>query len=59
VIVSVVREDMMNDVIKTLEQKFETIKNGKGIAFAVPMSGVIGVNMYQFLSNNRLKRGDE
>ncbi len=59
VIVSVVREDMMEDVIKTLEQKFETIKNGKGIAFAVPMSGVIGVNMYQFLSNNRLKRGNE
>jgi nitrogen regulatory protein PII len=59
VIVSVVREDMMDDVIKTLEQKFETIKNGKGIAFAVPMSGVIGVNMYQFLSNNRLKRGNE
>ena len=59
VIVSVVREDRMEDVIKTLEQKFETIKNGKGIAFAVPMSGVIGVNMYQFLSNNRLKRGNE
>jgi nitrogen regulatory protein PII len=59
VIVSIVREDMMDDVIKTLEQKFETIKNGKGIAFAVPMSGVIGVNMYQFLSNNRLKRGNE
>ena len=59
VIVSVVREDVIDDVIKTLEQKFETIKNGKGIAFAVPMSGVIGVNMYQFLSNNRQKRGNE
>ena len=59
VIVSVVREDVVDDVIKTLEQKFETIKNGKGIAFAVPMSGVIGVNMYQFLSNNRQKRGNE
>jgi nitrogen regulatory protein PII len=59
VIVSVVREDVIDDIIKTLEQKFETIKNGKGIAFAVPMSGVIGVNMYQFLSNNRQKRGNE
>ena len=59
VIVSVVREDRVDEITKTLEQKFETIKNGKGIAFAVPMSGVIGVNMYQFLSNNRQKRGNE
>ncbi len=59
VIVSVVREDLVDDITKTLEQKFETIKNGKGIAFAVPMSGIIGVNMYQFLSNNRQKRGNE
>ena len=59
VIVSVVREDLVDEITKTLEQKFETIKNGKGIAFAVPMSGIIGVNMYQFLSNNRLKRWNE
>jgi hypothetical protein len=59
VIVSVVREDLVDEITKTLEQKFEAIKNGKGIAFAVPMSGIIGVNMYQFLSNNRQKRGNE
>ena len=59
VIFSVVREDLVDEITKTLEQKFETIKNGKGIAFAVPMSGIIGVNMYQFLSNNRQKRGNE
>ena len=58
VIFSVVREDLVDEITKTLEQKFETIKNGKGIAFAVPLSSVIGVNLYQFLSNNRLKRGD-
>ena len=59
VIISVVREDLVGEITKTLEQKFETIKNGKGIAFAVPMSGIIGVNMYQFLSNNRQKRWNE
>jgi nitrogen regulatory protein PII len=59
VLISVVREDWVDEITKTLEQKFETIKNGKGIAFAVPLSGVIGVNMYQFLSNNRQKRGNE
>ena len=56
VLISVVREDKMDGVMNCLEQKFSTIKNGKGIAFAVPMSSVIGVNMYQFLSNNKLGR---
>ena len=26
-------------------------KNGKGIAFTIPISSVIGVMIYQFLSN--------
>lgn len=58
VILSVVREDMVEPVIKCLESKFETIRNGKGIAIAVPLSSVIGVNMYQFLSNNKQGRED-
>ena len=56
VLVSVVREDMMDTVMNCLEDKFATIRGGKGIAFAVPMSSVIGVNLYQFLSNNRQGR---
>ena len=53
VILSVVRDDMVDQIIRCLEDKFATIRNGKGIAFAVPLSGVIGVNIYRFLSNNR------
>ena len=56
VIFSVVREDKVDPIMKCLENKFETIKNGKGIAFAVPLSSVIGVNLYQFLSNNEQGR---
>ena len=56
VILSVVREDMVETVMNTLEDKFATIRNGKGIAFAVPLSSVIGVNLYQFLSDNRMGR---
>jgi hypothetical protein len=56
VILSVVREDMVESIMQTLEDKFHTIKNGKGIAFAVPLSSIIGVNLYQFMSNNRLGR---
>ena len=53
VILSVVREDMMDMVMNCLEDKFATIRNGKGIAFAVPLSSVIGVNLYRFLSDRR------
>ena len=53
---SVVREDMVDPIMKCLEDKFETVRNGKGIAVAVPLSGVIGINMYQFLSNNKQGR---
>ena len=58
VVLSVVREDMVDTILTTLEDKFATIRNGKGIAFAVPLSSVIGVNMYQFLSDNRMKKGE-
>ena len=58
VILSVVREDRVDAVMNCLEDKFATIKNGKGVAFAVPLSSVIGVNLYQFLSNNRQGRGE-
>ena len=56
VIVSVVREDKMETILHCLEDKFASIKNGKGIAFAVPLSSVIGVNLYQLLRNNRVGR---
>ena len=58
VVLSVIREDLVDTVLNELDNKFETIKNGKGIAFAVPLSSVIGVNMYQFLSDNRMKKGE-
>ena len=58
VILSVVREDMVDEIMKCLEDKFHTIRKGKGISFAVPLSSVIGVNMYQFLSNNLQRRED-
>ena len=53
VILSVVREDMVDDIMNTLEDKFATIRNGKGVSFAIPLSSVIGVNLYRFLSDRR------
>ena len=53
VIFSVVREDRTEAVMQGLEEKFHTVRGGKGIAFTIPMTGVIGVAIYRFLSNNR------
>ena len=58
VILSVVREDRMDEVMNCLEDKFAAIKGGKGVAFAIPLSSVIGVNLYRFLSDNRMGRGE-
>ena len=52
VIFSIVREDRAVEAMHALEDKFHTLKNGKGIAFTIPLSSVIGVAIYQFLSNS-------
>ena len=51
VIFSIIKEEKVALALSALEEKFATIKNGKGIAFTIPMTGVIGVAIYQFLAN--------
>lgn len=51
VIVSVIRRDKCRAALSELEEKFKTVKGGKGIAYTVPMTSTIGVAIYQFLSN--------
>ena len=53
VIFSVIREDKETEILHAIEEKFETLRGGKGIAFTMPMSSVIGVAIYRFLSNHR------
>lgn len=53
VIFSVIQGNKLQAALDTLEEKFKTIKNGKGIAYTVPLSGVIGKLIFGFLSNNR------
>lgn len=54
VIFSVVREDKVKEITDMLEEKFATVRNGKGVAVVVPFSSVIGVLSYGFLSDNRM-----
>ena len=53
-IFNIIREDQVANTLAALDEKFHTIRNGKGIAFTVPLTGTIGVAIYQFLSNNRM-----
>ena len=53
VIFSVLREDKAEEALRGLEEKFHSIRGGKGIAFTIPLSSVVGVAIYRFLSNNR------
>ena len=58
IIMSYIREDKIKDALETLNEKFHKVKNGKGIAYTIPMDSIIGVSMYQLLSNDRtLKEG--
>ena len=59
IILSVVREENIKDILETLAEKFEKIKNGKGIAYTIPMKSIIGVSIYQFLSNNKTLKKEE
>ena len=51
VIISVIKEEKAPMALAALEEKFLSIKNGKGIAYTVPLTSAIGVAVYQFLAN--------
>ncbi len=52
VLMGVIRSDRIKDALATLDEKFKTVKGGNGIAYTVPMTGVIGALIFGFLSNN-------
>lgn len=56
VLFSLVREDMAPLAMRGLEEKFRTVRDGKGIAYTVPLSSVAGAAIYQFLTNNRQRK---
>ena len=53
VIISAIKADRAKEALDALEEKFRTLRGGKGIAYTVPMKSAIGVAIYQFLSNTK------
>ncbi|MBE6639672.1 MAG: hypothetical protein E7616_09545 [Ruminococcaceae bacterium] len=58
VIFSYIREDRSKEILSALEDKFASVRNGKGVAYTIPFSGIIGVASYQFLADNRMTKED-
>ena len=52
VILSVIQDKKIPDALSTLDNRFNSIKGGKGVAWTIPLTSVIGVLIYGFLSNN-------
>ena len=57
VLFGMTREDKVKEILEGLKEKFDTIKNGAGIAYTVPLTSLIGVSTYGFLSNLRNQPG--
>lgn len=53
VIFSVIREERQDEILRAIDERFRTIRDGKGIAYTIPFSSVIGTGVFNFLSNNR------
>lgn len=53
VIFSVIREEKQDEILRTIDNRFKTIKDGKGIAYTVPFTSVIGAGVFNFLCDNR------
>ena len=59
VIFSVIQQNKIPSAMNLLEDKFKTIKDGKGVAFTIPLTSVIGTLIFRFLSNNRMAVKEE
>ena len=53
VIFSILKEERAQSCLRTLADKFKTIRDGKGVAYTIPMTSLIGVSLFKFLSNKR------
>jgi len=51
VLLSVVKESRIKEIFAAYEDKYFKTKNGKGIAFTIPIESTIGVMVYRFLAD--------
>ena len=59
VLFSMVREDRLEEIENVLEDKFASVKGGKGIAASIPLTSIMGASAFGFLSNESALLGRE
>ena len=59
VIFSTVREDRLEEIENVLEDRFVSVKGGKGIAVSIPLTSIMGATAFGFLSNESALLGRE
>ena len=52
IIVSLISEDKIESAKKELEAFFKISKRNRGIGFSIPMTSLIGMKLYQFLTDS-------
>ena len=52
IIISLIQNDKIPSASKELEAFFKISKKNRGIGFAIPMTSIIGMRIYQFLSDS-------
>lgn len=53
IIFSIIAEDSVKRIMKVMAEKFDEIRDGKGVCWTLPLSSVMGVTFFNFLSNNK------
>lgn len=52
IIISLISEDKIESAKKELEAFFKVSKRNRGIGFSIPMTSLIGMKLYQFLTDS-------
>ncbi len=53
VVFSIIKDENIPNAKKELEAFFMASKRNKGVAFSIPFTSMIGVNLYEFLINKK------
>ncbi len=51
IVISILKEEKLNDMRLEMEAFFASSKRNKGIGFSIPMTSIVGVTIYQLLAN--------
>ena len=52
VVISLIRDDKIENAKKELEAFFKVNKRNRGVGFSIPMTSLIGMKVYQFLADS-------